>query len=151
MKTSILLLSQYSLYCRNNWKNVIFHQVEVVYFNEATNTSEYNFHDLFKTPKSKKTTTTNHPGGSGNNNEPHRTSTAACQPEHPNWALPCPDRAPSYPNQSNSLSTILGLPYISPMKSTKMPDQKEVIDLINSGSNDEATHLEDDEATHLEE
>jgi hypothetical protein len=36
------------------------------------------------------------------------------------------------------------------MKSTKIPDPKEAIGLISSGSNDDKTHLKDDDATHLE-
>jgi hypothetical protein len=72
-----------------------------------------------------------------NNNEPCRTS--APQPEHacfPNRAPPSPDRAPC-PNQSNSWSII---PYVTPMKNTKIPDPKEVIDLISSSFEDDETH-----------
>jgi hypothetical protein len=50
---------------------------KVVYFNEATNTSEYNFHNIFTKPKSKNTTTTNHPGGDSNNNLPRHCMSAA--------------------------------------------------------------------------
>jgi hypothetical protein len=115
---------------------------KVVYFNEATNTLEYNFQDLFKKTRSKNTATINHPGTSRNNNEPRRTSAAACQPaEH---------HAPPRPDQSNSVSTILGVPYVTPTKSMKLPDPKEVIDLISSGSNDDGTQLEEDDDTHLE-
>jgi hypothetical protein len=115
---------------------------KVAYFNEATNTSEHNFQDLFKKPRSKKIATTNHPGTSRNNNEPCRTSAAACQPaeHHP----------PPRPDQSNSSSTIPGVPYVTPTKSMKLPDPKEVIDLISSGSNNDETQLEEDDDTHLE-
>jgi hypothetical protein len=54
-------------------------------------------------------------------------------------------------NQSNSSSTILGLlPAVTPTNITKIPDPKEVINLISSGSNDDGTHLEEDDTTHLE-
>jgi hypothetical protein len=36
------------------------------------------------------------------------------------------------------------------MKSTKIPDPKEVINLISYGSDDDTTHLKHDDATHLE-
>jgi hypothetical protein len=115
----------------------------VVYFNEATNTSEYNLEDLFKKLRSKTIATTNHP----NNNEPRRTSaSAAC-------GQPAERHAPPRPDQSRSSSTILGVPaYVTPTKSMKLPDPKEVIDLISSGSDDDETQLEenDDKKTDLD-